>query len=320
MKQALVVGPERIELEDTEPPEPGPGQVRVWVTSCGVCASELPGYLAGPDGGAPLRPGHEVSGVIDKVGAGVGGLRPGTSVTGLFHGGFAEYAVTTSDRVLPVPDGLDADDVMGEPWSCVVSAANRMRVDVGDTVALVGLGFMGLLMLQLIRHQWSARVIGVDPRQHVRDAALRMGADEVVAPDQVPASLLIGMRHEIAPDTGVDLAVEATGVGPGLTLAARMVREHGRLSILGYHNHGGGDRTLDMQLWNWKALEVLNAHDRRDGAKMVAMRQAMRMLAAGRIDTRPLITHRLPLERIDEAFQLSENKPEGYIKALIEMR
>lgn len=320
MKQALVVGPKRIELDDVEPPEAGPGQVRVRVTSCGVCASELPGYLAGPKGRDPLRPGHEVSGVIDRVGAGVSGLAEGMPVTGLFQAGFAEYAVTSADRVLPVPDGIDADDVMGEPWSCVVSAANRIRVDVGDTVAMVGLGFMGLLMLQLIRHQWSARVVGVDPRPDVREIALRMGADEVMAPEEVPASMLIGMRRAIVPGTGADLAIESTGVGPGLTLASRMVREHGRLAILGYHNHGGGERTVHVQLWNWKALEVLNAHERREGAKMSAMRQAMRMLSAGRIDTRPLITHRLPLERIEEAFGMSETKPEGYVKALIQMR
>lgn len=320
MKQALVVGPRRIELDDVEPPAAGPGQVRVRVTSCGVCASELPCYLAGPSGSAPLRPGHEVSGVIDRVGAGVSGLAVGARVTGLLQAGFAEYAVTTADRLLPVPGGIDADDVMGEPWSCAVSAANRTRIDLGDTVAMVGLGFMGLLMLQLIRHQWAARVIGVDPRRDVREIALRMGADDVLAPEEVPASMLIGMRREIVPDTGADLAIESTGVGPGLDLAARMVREHGRLSILGYHNHGGGERSVDMQLWNWKALEVLNAHDRRDDAKMVAMRQAMRMLVAGRIDARPLITHRLPLERIEEAFRMSETRPEGYVKALIEMR
>ena len=113
---------------------------------------------------------------------------------------------------------------------------------------------------------------------------------------------------------GVDLVVEASGTAQGLDLAADLVAEHGTLSILGYHQ---GRRGVDMSTWNWKALDVINAHVR-DGRLLArATDAALRLLAAGRLEMSPLLTHHFPLERAAEAYEALETKPEGFHKAVI---
>ncbi|MFZ0217664.1 MAG: zinc-binding dehydrogenase [Candidatus Dormiibacterota bacterium] len=319
MRQAVLIGPARFEMQDRAIPNAGPGEVRVRVAACGTCASEMASWEDGPGERGDLLFGHEVSGTVDQVGSGVDTFRPGTPVTGLFHGGFAEYAATEASKVVALPEGLGPADVMGEPISCVVSAVSRLRIELGDVVAIVGLGYMGLLTLQLARLRGPARVIGVDPRPDARGSGLRAGADAVLAPEELDSTLLVGMRKGIVPDTGVDVAVEATGVQAGLELAGKMVREHGQLAVLGYHNHNRGRRQIDMQLWNWKALDVLNAHDRRDDYKVECLRRGVRLLAGGRIDTRWMNTHRFPLEDVGAAFQAMRDKPNGYVKGVVDL-
>ena len=117
---------------------------------------------------------------------------------------------------------------------------------------------------------------------------------------------------------GVDVVVEASGSQKGLTLAGELVRQHGYLSILGYHQ--GPGRDVDMQLWNYKAFEVLNAHERRADYRMDCMRRGLALAAAGRIDLASLVTHTFPLDRLDEAFRSLAEKPAGFIKSVIVTR
>lgn len=293
-------------------PPLGPADVCVRVGACGVCASELHAWQG--DGGTyPRALGHEVAGEVVAVGTAVRSIAPGARVTGLFHHGFAEYAVAPEDRVMVLPEGVSFDTSIGEPIACIISAAERTRVALGDTVAVVGLGFMGLLMLQAIRLKGPARVIAIDLREDVREAARQLGADIVLHPDEIGDDLRVFRGSP--PSNGVDVAVETTGTQPGLTLASQLVREHGMLSILGYHQ--GGPRSVDMELWNWKALDVLNAHERRLDYKAECMRRGVALIASGQIEVTPLITHRFGLNAVDDAFLALETKPPGYKKALV---
>jgi len=96
-----------------------------------------------------------------------------------------------------------------------------------------------------------------------------------------------------------------------------MVHEHGMLSILGYHQ--GGPRQVDLELWNWKALDVLNAHERRAEYQMDCMRRGLALLAAGKLDTASLVTHRLGLDQVDAAFNALNTKVPGFVKAVISL-
>jgi threonine dehydrogenase-like Zn-dependent dehydrogenase len=316
VKQSILFEPQHSRLEERPIPALGPDDVLVKVRACGVCASELHGWR-GDGGSYPREFGHEVAGEVVEVGAGVHDVRPGARVTGLFHKGFAEYAMTSRALVTPIPERIGYDVVLGEPISCVISAARRTRVEHGDTVAIVGLGFMGLLTLQAIRLKGPARIIAVDLRPEVLQLAKRFGADETLAPDQVGEELKLTRWADLGKSMGVDTAIEASGTQAGLTLAGQMVHEHGMLSIVGYHQ--GGPRQVDMELWNWKALDVLNAHERRASYQMDCMRRGLALLAAGKLDTASLVTHRLGLPHVDEAFGALNSKVPGFIKAVIAM-
>jgi L-iditol 2-dehydrogenase len=100
-----------------------------------------------------------------------------------------------------------------------------------------------------------------------------------------------------------------------LTLAGQMVRAHGLLSILGFHQ--GGLRQVDVEMWNWKAIDVVNAHVRRHGDLMQSMRIGLELMAEGLVSFESLITHRYGLHRVDQAYADLHNKPTGFIKAVI---
>ena len=104
-------------------------------------------------------------------------------------------------------------------------------------------------------------------------------------------------------------------LGPALELAVRMLKRHSVLSVVGYHQ--GGPRSVDFQMLNWKAADVINAHEKRTDFKMDCLLIGLALAAAGRLELGSLITHRYPLEEADRAFADYESKPDGYIKGLI---
>jgi threonine dehydrogenase-like Zn-dependent dehydrogenase len=310
MEQAILVAPRRFEMQRVADPQLGPNDVEVRVLASGICASELHAYQDAH--GVPLMLGHEVAGEVIAIGPQVSGFRPGDRVTGLFNKGFAERAVTTADRVLPLPKGVEPVHAFGEPMACAMSAALRTKVELGDRVAFVGLGFMGLLMLQLLRLKGPSEIVGIDLRDDALVAGRKFGADVVTKPTSVDAR---DRAPNLGDKGGFDVVVEATGTQGGLDLATELVRQHGVLSILGYHQ--GGPRSVNMQLWNFKAIDVLNAHERRSDFRMECMRRGLALASAGRIDLASLVTHTYPLANVGDAFASLETKPRGFIKSVV---
>lgn len=309
MRQAILVGPRQFRLDEVDAPPLRHDDVRVRVLACGACASELHAYEEARD--APIVIGHEVAGEVIETGSAVSAFRPGDIVTGLFHKGFADEAVAPQDVVTPIPPGMKPEHAFGEPLACAVSAAQRTRVELGDRVAFVGLGFMGVLMLQLLRLKGPVSITGIDIRADARATGKRLGADVVMTEDQIDPADRAARPGDKG---GFDVVVEATGTPEGLTLAGELVREHGVLSILGYHQ---GIRHIDMKLWNFKAIDVLNAHERRRGYRMECMRHGLALAAAGRIDLASLTTHTFGLDRVGDAFAALHDKPPGFIKAVV---
>jgi len=116
-------------------------------------------------------------------------------------------------------------------------------------------------------------------------------------------------------ERGFDVVVEGSGTQPGLTLAGELVRAHGVLSILGYHQ--GGPRQVEVGMWNWKAIDVVNAHVRRRADLMESMRIGLELTAKGLIDLGALVTHRYTLDEVDRAYSDLQQKPPGFIKAVV---
>ncbi|MFL5037002.1 MAG: L-iditol 2-dehydrogenase, partial [Microvirga sp.] len=225
----------------------------------------------------------------------------GQPVTALTYRAYAEHDLARADSIIPLPEALADRPVLGEPVACAVNVMRRSGVQEGDTVVLLGTGFLGTLLLQLLRRHKPGRVIAVSRRRMDPALAERLGVEVLTYEDQVPG--------------GADVVIEATGKQGPLDLATNLVRVRGRLIVAGYHQDG--PRTVNLQLWNWRGLDVINAHERDPEVYMAGIRAAVAAVTSGRLDPRPLYTHVYPLERLGEALDATRDRPDGFLKALV---
>jgi threonine dehydrogenase-like Zn-dependent dehydrogenase len=185
-----VVAPERGTLMPLPEPRVGANQALVRVVVNGICASDLATWSM-PQPQYPIYLGHEPVGEVIEAGPGLS-IPVGSVVTGRFGPSLAELVVAAAEDLVVVPDGLEPAHALGEPLGCVVEAFRRTPVRVGDRVAVVGVGFMGLLMLQLLARSPQAALVAIDPRADARAAALHHGADLCLDPSEVPPEFTVG--------------------------------------------------------------------------------------------------------------------------------
>lgn len=304
MRSATLVEPRQFRIDSVDLPEPGEGEVRIRVRGCGVCGSDMGPWKGFPGMAYPLQPGapgHEAFGTVEAVGPGVQGLAAGQAVTALTYQAYAEYDLARADSVISLPGTLADRPVLGEPIACAVNVMRRSGVREGDTVVLLGTGFLGTLLIQLLRRYKPSRVVAVSRRRMDPGFAERLGVEVLTYQDDIPG--------------GADVVIEATGKQGPLDLATNLVRVRGRLIVAGYHQDG--PRTVNMQLWNWNGIDVINAHERDPAVYRSGMEEGVRLLAAGEIDLEPLITHTFPLADIGQAFRMTEERLEGFLKSVV---
>ena len=315
MRAAVLTGAGKLKIEDVPLPESEPGQVRIRLQGCGVCASNLTPW-EGPDWMQfPTEPGalgHEGWGVVDVVGDDVDGVEVGGRVGFLGEKAYAEYAVVDAAQVVKIPACLATTDLPLEPFGCAFNIFRRSDIRAGQTVAIIGMGFLGALLVRLASNA-GARVIAISRRKESLDLARRMGAAEMVAMHD--HWRIIERVRELTGGTFCDRVIECVGKQWPLDLAAELTREGGRLIIAGYHQDG--PRQVNMQLWNWRGFDVANAHERDPQVSLQGMRKAVEAIENGLIDPKLLITHRYPLERLDEALDATRDKPGNFVKAVV---
>ena len=315
MRAAVLAGPGQIRVDDVARPEPGPRQVRVRLEGCGVCASNLTPW-AGPDWMQfPTEPGalgHEGWGVVDAVGDEVEGLSKGDRVAALSYKAYAEYDLADADAVVRLPDSLVGQPFPGEPLGCAMNIFRRSEIEAGQTVAIVGIGFLGAILTRLATDA-GARVIAISRRPFSLDVARAFGAAETIPMEDHNG--IMGHVKELTEGVFCDRVIEAVGKQWPLDLAAEMTRERGRLIVAGYHQDG--PRQVNMWLWNWRGLDVINAHERDPKIYVQGIREAVEAVASGRLDPRPLYTHTFPLNRLDQALDATRDRPDGFLKALV---
>jgi threonine dehydrogenase-like Zn-dependent dehydrogenase len=315
MRAAVLAGPGRMRLDQVARPEPGPGQVRIRLEGCGVCASNLTPW-AGPEWMTfPTEPGslgHEGWGWVDAVGDGVDGLSVGDRVAALSYKSYAEYDIAEADAVVRLPGSLAGQPFPGEPLGCAMNIFRRSEIAAGQTVAIIGIGFLGAILTRLATDA-GARVIAISRRAFSLDVARRFGAAETIPMEDHHG--IIGGVKDLTGGVFCDRVIEAVGKQWPLDLAGELTRERGRLIVAGYHQDG--PRQVNMWLWNWRGLDVINAHERDPRVYMQGIREAVDAVASGRLDPTPLYTHRYPLERLDEALNATRDRPDGFLKALV---
>ncbi|WP_120009343.1 MDR/zinc-dependent alcohol dehydrogenase-like family protein [Teichococcus vastitatis] len=317
MRAAVQTGPGQMRIQEVPRPEPGPGQVRLRLEGCGVCASNLTPW-AGPEWmqfpGEPGGLGHEGWGVIDAVGEGVSGLVPGQRAAALSFRSYAEYDLAEARNVLPLPDALAGQPFLGEPLGCAMNIFRRAGIEAGQSVAIIGIGFLGAILTRLATEA-GARIIAISRRPYSLDLARRMGAAETIPLED--HSAIIGRVKELTGGRFCERVVEAVGQQWPLDLAGELTAERGRLIVAGYHQDG--PRQVNMWLWNWRGIDVINAHERDTEIYMAGMREALEAVISGRLDPAPLYTHRFPLERLADALDATRDRPEGFLKAVVTM-
>ncbi len=321
-------GQGHVELRDVAEPIPGPGQVKVEVKAAGVCGSDL--HIYHDEIAIPIVPpvvmGHEFSGVIAQVGAGVKGLHVGERVTcettawscghclpcrqGHYNmcanrrvvgyavdGCFARYCVVNERQVHLLPDGVDfVAGALTEPLACCVHAVLELTtVTAGDVVAITGPGPIGLLCLQLVKAAGACAVVCGTSQDRERLALARqLGADRVVNVETEDARALIA---GLTASQGADVFLECAGAPAVARFGLAATRRGGQYTQVGLFP---GPFELGFDQIAYQELRVTGSL----GQRWTSWRRALALLGAGQVDTHSLVSHTLPLAEWRQAFQL----------------
>lgn len=314
MQAAILQAPGRFTIEERPIPAIGRDELLVRTHCCGICTSELEiwmGKLKGLD--YPRFIGHEPSGIVEEVGEDVRDFSVGDHVSVWSEGkGFAQYFSAKADYAARLKPDTPLEHAIGEPIACSTNGVRKADPQLNDSVAIIGCGFMGLIMLQVFNARGIGLSIAVDPRKSMRDLALRLGAAHVLDPRTIDASAAV---KELTGGKGVDIAVEAAGTQQTLDLAANCARMEGKLEVFGFHV--GDARSVPWGFWNWMAFQIINGHVRSPQVYVEGMKIGLALLESGKLSMGPLITHRFALQEINRAFEIAAGKPEGFVKGVI---
>ncbi len=315
MRAACIVRPGVMQVEEVPIPQPGPTQVRLKVKGCGVSGRFLAKWRGVAAQSYPCPAGEsdaEAWGTVDAVGKQVRGIKPGDVVAAISWRAHAEYDVAEASSVLRLPSALSDTPFPSRSLAGACNVFEHCRIEAGHVVAVVGVGFLGALLIRLASDA-GAEVVAVSRRPFSLSVAREMGASSVMEleePADVWKHMPAPLNHHLC-----DVVVETAGKQATLDWAARLTKAHGRLVIAGQHD---GPRQVDLQLWNQRSLEVFNAHHADPASLLQGMQHASDALSSGRIAMAPLLTHRFGLDQLEAALDLGERRPLGFVKALIE--
>ncbi len=349
MKAAVFRGVGAIRLEDKPMPIARPGEAVLRVTLTTICGTDLHILRGEYPVERGLTIGHEAVGVIDQLGDGVRGFHVGERVLvgaitpcgqcraclsghwsqcgsgrgyaalggwrfgNTIDGAQAEYlrVPDAQANLAPIPDAVSDEQalMLADIASTGISGAESGHVRPGDAVAVFAQGPIGLCATAGARMMGASLVIGIDPDAGRRATALRMGAD--VALDPTAVDVVAEIKR--ATDGGADVAIEALGTQQTFEQALRCLRPAGTLSSLGVYSGklmmpydafaaGIGDHRIVTTLC--------------PGGKE-RMRRLLSLVQSGRFHPEPLVTHRLPLDRIEEAYRLFGERRDGVLKVAL---
>jgi 2-desacetyl-2-hydroxyethyl bacteriochlorophyllide A dehydrogenase len=312
MRIAVLTARSTFEIHEVPMPVLAPDEVLVKVAMCGVCASELEPWDG--DGAAeyPLYLGHEVSGTVVDAGPDASGVAVGDPVgVWVTSRGFGEYVAVKAEYCRPAGD-VPLDLALAEPLACAVNAVDLADVRLGDDVVLIGAGFMGNLVHELVALRGVRSLVVADTRPDALEKASELGATRVV---RVPAESLPDVVAEVTEGRGADVTFECTGTQGGLAGVGDVTRMSGKVVLVGYHQ--GKPREIPLGYWNWMAFQIVNAHFRDVSTIMRGMSVGMRLVTSGRLSLEGLVTHGFTLEQINDAFATAVAKPDGFVKATV---
>jgi threonine dehydrogenase-like Zn-dependent dehydrogenase len=315
-KAAVLQAPKKVEVQELQLPQPQPGEVRIRLEGSGVCASNIPVWEGRDWFEYPVKPGdpgHEGWGVVDAVGEGVKNLTEGDRVTALSYRAYATHDLAKEEHVVKLPKSLNGKPFPGEPLGCAMNIFQRSDIHKGHKVAIVGSGFLGILLIQLAKAA-GAEVIAVSRRKFSLESAKKAGADYLIHMND--HYKIIEKVKDLTNQSFCERVIECTGKEWPLNLSIELTSERGKLIVAGFHQDGM--RNVNVQMLNWRGIDMISAHERDSEKYIDGIKAAIKAVEAGVLDPFPLFTHSFGLEEMDVAFQHLTDRPEGFIKALIQ--
>lgn len=320
----ITVSTRIFKVVDVPTPDAGVGQVRIKVAAAGVCLSDVhflegvlsPGYLLGDH----VTLGHEVAGVIDQVGTGVTTSSVGDRVVVIagqrneaqqittmgfdYDGGWAEFVITKAELVAKIPDTLPFEqaaiipDAVSTPWAAISSTG---KIEAGESVAVFGVGGLGIHAVQLLKIVGCSKVIAIDPRADARANALACGADYAFAPEDSALQ-----QHR-----GLNAAFDFAGVTSVRKQALSLLGEQGRLVIVGIANEP--IVIPNDMAFTYMRTQIMGHY----GSEEHHVRELIEFAAQGKLDLSQSITEVMPLEKAGQALDKLANKVGNPIRIVL---
>lgn len=295
-----------IEIYEQPVDDPSPGEVQLQGGVCGICSWDIATVRWGNK--VPMAPaGHEGVGYVTKVGHGVTGLKEGDRAAG---GGFASARNLPETRVYKIPDSTLADEFwVVEPVSCAVTGIDHCRLRAGDRIAVIGSGFMGLLILQGLLRAPLDQVVAIDVVQSRLDLARAIGVTETFDASQTDHAQLAAelQRREF------DVVVDTTGNQAGLDLATDIIKRGGLINLFGWLK--GTTATFDPTKWHSGGFTIVNSSP--SSKLRDPFPPAIRLIGRGVFDLRPLVTHVTPLDGYAALMDRILRGDSGYVKGVV---
>jgi threonine dehydrogenase-like Zn-dependent dehydrogenase len=320
MRAARLTAIGTMAMTEVAKPVAGPGDVVVRVEACGICGSDRHMFRGEYPTALPVTLGHEFCGIVEEVGPGVTRLKPGDRITGdpniacghcthcrtgrpnlcdnltaigVFRdGGFADYVLVPQNQAIELPADLSPiHGAFSEPLACCLHGLDVARIVPGSTVAVLGGGVIGLLMVQLARLAGATTIILATRQKPRRDLALELGATHAVDAGLDDATARIAGPRGIMPG-GVDVVLECAGVPETFAQSIALARRGGTVVPFGVTPKGA---TIAVEPY-----DILTRELRIEGAWLNPLThgRAAALIASGALDLDRLVTRTVPLEEV----------------------
>lgn len=336
MKAAICKDRETIVIEDVPVPEPGRGEVLVEVRATGLCGSDVDGYAGHhPMIKWPIILGHECSGVVVATGPDAGDRREGDEVVvepfftckecpaclreeynlcrdlkiigHQLPGSLAEYVLAEARFLHEKPENVPFEEAaIAEPVSGSLHAVERCNLRLGDFVVIIGCGTIGSLAMQHALNK-GVEVLVADPAEFKLAVTRELGAQHALNPAKEDLDARV---NELTGGIGADCVIEAVGLPETLASTVRLVRRGGTIMLIGWS--GNETDPFDLTAVTLDELNVLGTlgfcwdHP-----------VALKLMSQGKVKVAPIITHRLPLERVEEGIRMLRDHEEGVWKVVV---
>lgn len=334
MKAAVYHGPQDLRVEEVPVRKLKDNEVKIQVKYCGICGTDI--HIFHGDGGCcdvtpPLVPGHEFSGVVAEVGAGVKAVKVGDRVTGdpndmcgecyfckngmqhfcknnigigtTVDGGFAEYVIMREKQVYKVSDDLSfIEAAMAEPISCCLHGIDLCNIKAGDTVLVMGGGPIGMIMMQLAKNAGASKVIMSEPVEEKREQALKLGATKTIDPLHEDVEAVLAEYCE-----NVNVVIECVG---NVHTQADAVRFAGKGATIMYFGLAAPEESFPIRPDDIfkKELHITSSY-----INPYSFERAIQILESGTVELESLITNVVPLDNIADVFTKPEYRRTGKV-------